>query len=157
LECGDAARRRAPAPHAVHPRTGQGGAGLEAHAFLFARRVEPTRLARSLNPAAVSGRSMMQRRVLIRSARAASAAAGLMILMLPPPAQPPKVGRPRESKEYGVGRLKCLPRPQPLPPAVPPQGQPLFRLYRAPRRTAGGPAAVKPPHRTSRKQRYLDR
>jgi hypothetical protein len=41
---------------------------------------------------------MMQRRVLIRSARAASAAAGLMILALPALAQSPKIGDPPEAK-----------------------------------------------------------
>src|SRR5262249_3946083 len=98
LECRDAARRRAPAPHPVHPRTGQVGAGLKAHASFLARRVEPTRLARSPNPAAASGRSMMQRRAWIRGVRAASAAAGLMILTLAALAQSPKIGDPPEAK-----------------------------------------------------------
>jgi hypothetical protein len=43
LKRGDAAHRRALAPHAVHARTGQGGAGLETRARLAARRVGPAR------------------------------------------------------------------------------------------------------------------
>src|SRR5262249_22461827 len=50
------------------------------------------------DPAAASGRSMMQRSILIRSAHAASAVAGLMILTLPALAQSPKIGDPPEAK-----------------------------------------------------------
>src|SRR5262249_6311918 len=102
LERGDAADRRAFAPHAVHAGAGQGGAGLDVSHMLAARRADHRRVlfARVQHPDRDQGGATMQRRVSIHRplGMIACALAGWMILTPTASAQSPKLGDPPEAK-----------------------------------------------------------